>query len=287
MTAEITYSSVHTHHNVPTWPRGYFCSGSTYKLYLKKPLRLHYVWWGWIVLVRLCYDCVCWVSHERRGYSTSAAVAVVPVRSESTCLRFPWFLELSSHHPAHALPPVGSRRSVHSEKQWDNWQSQQDTQQAEEPECLPGGSGKNLPAVRETWAPSLGWEDPLEEGMATHASILPGESPWIEEPGRLQSMGSQRVRHDWGLSTAQSSTEEPEAPVDGRCQWPAYSIWYEAAASPLRVGPCGRLGGSRQVTGQQWKDVTGGEFLFAKQGGTDCCWHPGVNFPDCSEAEYR
>ena len=55
----------------------------------------------------------------------------------------------------------------------------------------------NLPAVREIWVWSLGWEDPLEEGMATHSSILPGQSPWTEEPGGLQSMGLQRVRHNW------------------------------------------------------------------------------------------
>ena len=55
---------------------------------------------------------------------------------------------------------------------------------------------KNVPAVWEAWILSLGWEDPLEEGMATHSVYLPGESPWIEEPGGLQSMGSQRVRHD-------------------------------------------------------------------------------------------
>ena len=51
--------------------------------------------------------------------------------------------------------------------------------------------------MRETWVQSLGWEDPLEEGTTTHSSIQPGESPWTEEPGGLQSMGSQRVRHDW------------------------------------------------------------------------------------------
>ena len=43
---------------------------------------------------------------------------------------------------------------------------------------------------------SLGWEDPLEEAMATHSSILPGESPWTEEPGGLRSIGLQRVGHD-------------------------------------------------------------------------------------------
>ena len=45
---------------------------------------------------------------------------------------------------------------------------------------------KNLPAMREAWVQSLGWEDPLEEGMATHSSILAWRSPWTEEPGRLQ-----------------------------------------------------------------------------------------------------
>ena len=48
----------------------------------------------------------------------------------------------------------------------------------------------------EMWVQSLGWEDPLEEGMATHSSILAWRIPWTEEPGRLQSMGLQRVGHD-------------------------------------------------------------------------------------------
>ena len=55
---------------------------------------------------------------------------------------------------------------------------------------------KNLPAMQETWVQFLGWEDPLEKGMATHASILAWRIPWAEEPGGLQSMGSQRVRQD-------------------------------------------------------------------------------------------
>ena len=55
---------------------------------------------------------------------------------------------------------------------------------------------KNLPAVQETWVQSLGWEDPLGKEMATHSSILAWIIPWTEEPGGLQSMGSQRVRHD-------------------------------------------------------------------------------------------
>ena len=51
---------------------------------------------------------------------------------------------------------------------------------------------KNPPAVQETLVPSLGWEDPLEEDMATHSSILAWRIPWTEEPGGLQSRGSQR-----------------------------------------------------------------------------------------------
>ena len=55
---------------------------------------------------------------------------------------------------------------------------------------------KNLPAMQEIQVRSLGWEDPLEEGMATHFSILAWRIPWTEEPGGLQSMGLQRVRHN-------------------------------------------------------------------------------------------
>ena len=55
---------------------------------------------------------------------------------------------------------------------------------------------KCLPAMWETWVRFLGWEDPLEKEMATHSSILAWKILWMEEPGRLQSMGSQRVRHD-------------------------------------------------------------------------------------------
>ena len=55
---------------------------------------------------------------------------------------------------------------------------------------------KNLPAMQEIQVRSLGWEDPLEKGMATHSSILAWEIPWTEEPGGLQSMGLQRVGHN-------------------------------------------------------------------------------------------
>ena len=63
---------------------------------------------------------------------------------------------------------------------------------------FPGGPVvKNLPAVSETQVQCLCQEDPLEEGMVTHSSILTGRIPWTEEPGGLQSMRSQRVRYDW------------------------------------------------------------------------------------------
>ena len=55
---------------------------------------------------------------------------------------------------------------------------------------------KCLPTMRETWVQLLGREFPLEKAMAPHSSTLTWKIPWTEEPGRLQSMGSQRVRHD-------------------------------------------------------------------------------------------
>ena len=67
--------------------------------------------------------------------------------------------------------------------------------------CTPSASlvsplVKNLPAVQETHGQSLGWEDPPEKEMTTHSNILAGKISWTEEPGGLQSMGSQKVRPD-------------------------------------------------------------------------------------------
>ena len=65
---------------------------------------------------------------------------------------------------------------------------------------FPSGTGGKEPACQcrrcEMWVWSLGWEDPLEKEMATHSSILAWRIPWTEEPGGLQSMGSQRIGHD-------------------------------------------------------------------------------------------
>ena len=60
---------------------------------------------------------------------------------------------------------------------------------------------KNLPAVQETWLQSLDWENPLEKEMAIHSSIVAWKIPWTEECGGLQSMGLQRVGHDWATNT--------------------------------------------------------------------------------------
>ena len=64
---------------------------------------------------------------------------------------------------------------------------------------------KSLPTIQETWVQSLGWED-LEKEMATHSSILAWKIPWMGEPGRIKSMGLQRVRHDWATSLLLSFT---------------------------------------------------------------------------------
>ena len=75
---------------------------------------------------------------------------------------------------------------------------------------------KNLPAMQETWVQSLSWEDPLEKRMATHSSILTWRIPWTQEPGGIQSMGSQRVRHDRTTNVLIPGSEKWEAP------WPLF-----------------------------------------------------------------
>ena len=82
---------------------------------------------------------------------------------------------------------------------------------------FPGGSEvKASAAMRETWVQSLGREDLLEKEMATHSSVLAWRIPWMEEPGGLQSMGSQRVGHDWATSLTHSAKEEA-SPTNTNC----------------------------------------------------------------------
>ena len=71
-----------------------------------------------------------------------------------------------------------------------------DIRQGEKGASLVAQTVENLSEMQETWVQSLGWEDPLEKGMATHSRILAWRIPWIEEPGGLESMGSQRVRYE-------------------------------------------------------------------------------------------
>ena len=78
---------------------------------------------------------------------------------------------------------------------------------------------KTLPAMSDTWVRSLGGEESLDKGMATHSSFLAWGIPWTEEPGRLQSIGSQRVRHDWATNTLKRrGTEEVIGLIP---MWPA------------------------------------------------------------------
>ena len=68
---------------------------------------------------------------------------------------------------------------------------------------------KNLPAVPKTWVQPLSQENPLEKKMATHSNILAWRIPQTEEPGRLQSMGSQRIEHNWATNTHSNQTHLP------------------------------------------------------------------------------
>ena len=87
------------------------------------------------------------------------------------------------------LQSVGLQRVGHD---WKTWTS------------LVAQTVKRLSTMQETWVPSLGREDPLEKEMAIYSSTIAWKIPWTEEPGRLQSMGSQRVRHDWATSLSLS-----------------------------------------------------------------------------------
>ena len=92
---------------------------------------------------------------------------------------------------------------------------------------------KNLPAVQETWVWSLGWEDPLEKEMATHSSTLAWRIPWTEEPGRPQSMESQRVRHNCATMFMFMSTHVRKS-LCSQGIWSAirHIIWPSAGVQP-------------------------------------------------------
>ena len=85
---------------------------------------------------------------------------------------------------------------------------------------------KRLPSMQEIWVRSLGQEDPLEKEMATHPSILAWIIPWTEEPGGLQSKGSQRVRYDWTTSLHFSHFSRV---------WLFVTLWAVACQAPLSM----------------------------------------------------
>ena len=93
--------------------------------------------------------------------------------------------------------------------------------------------------MRETRVQSLGWEDPREKEMATHSSILAWKISWIEEPGRLQSMGSQRVGHDWATSVL--------AKGQMLCVWSLFShVWLFVTRRTMALQAPLSMGFSRQ-----------------------------------------
>ena len=101
---------------------------------------------------------------------------------------------------------------------------------------------KNLLAIWETWFRSLGWEDTLEKGTATHSSILAWRIPWTEEPGGLQSIGSQRVRHEWATFTFTclhivSSSQNFLRPRCSASQLPLGSLRWGWRKNPLVLLP--------------------------------------------------
>ena len=103
--------------------------------------------------------------------------------------------------------------------------------------------------MQETWVRSLGWEDPLEKEMATHSSILAWRIPWTEEPGGLQSMGSQRVGHDWTTSLHfQLQHNMSWLHWLGKwCMWQESPLFNSSATESLDVHKETRRGGGKKM----------------------------------------
>ena len=93
-----------------------------------------------------------------------------------------------------------------------------------------------LPAVQETWVQSLGWEDPLEKGMATNSSILAWRIPWTEEPGGLQSIGRGEAKDSALLSSRDAGLLEPPERPQGS---PASSSVWRDLCDPMNYSPPG------------------------------------------------
>ena len=116
---------------------------------------------------------------------------------------------------------------------------------------FPGGSdGKASACSEETQVRSLGWEDPLEKEMATQFSILAWKIPWTEDPGRLQSMGLQRIRHNWATSHKRATVQKfREGSISRSVKWSATlsaADWLNRWQ--LTIGLC------HYYTGRHWQD---------------------------------
>ena len=151
----------------------------------------------------------------------------------------------------------------------------------------------NLPAMQETQVQSLNQKDPLEKEIATHSSILAWRIPWTEGPGRLQSMGSQRVRHDWVTNTLERRQEVPALNVP--CQPP------QSSQSGIHLGwemclPPGRALSQTRYEQEDWPETTRKltpspynlraqvMWLSSSLGFSPCCCPPRCPFPKKSFA---
>ena len=129
---------------------------------------------------------------------------------------------------------------------------------------------KCLPGMQETWAQSLGREDPLEKEIATHSSTLAWRIPWREEPGRLQSMGSQRVGHDW-VTSLHFTSEVKNLPSDAcHCRRHRFDPWvrkipWRRKWQPTPVFMPGKSHGQRSLVGYSPWGYMVGHNLATKQ----------------------
>ena len=145
---------------------------------------------------------------------------------------------------------------------------------------------KNLPAMQETQFWSLGQKDPLEKGMDTHSNILAWEIPWTEEPGGLQSMGLQRVRHN--LATKQHRAWESFNPLmtwlehkgrgkESSCS-PGWWSWdIPLSCSRMRIYISSALGS--QASDSNWKCTTSFLGLLFTDGRCDTSQPPSLRDP--------
>ena len=98
---------------------------------------------------------------------------------------------------------------------------------------------KHLSTMWKTWVQVLGWEDPLEKEMAIHSSTIAWKIPWTEEPGRLQSIGSQRVGHDW-VTSPKASNED--AFLSRNFTFAFARLWHQSRATLYSVHDLGCSG---------------------------------------------